>query len=83
MSRQYKNLRTVLWAVVGLWVFYAVYAGIRNAAQPEINMVNSAPWYTGVLITGILVLPCAALLLLAMHLVKRKDDRNGRNGGNG
>lgn len=68
MYRRWNQVLNFLMGVfVGFFVSYAVYVYRDYRLQPELYAAQSAPWYTGVLLYGLIT----ALLVAVCFLVKR------------
>lgn len=58
-----KLMKAGIWFAAGAWTGGAVTQYLTFRQHPEISMVQSAPWYTGALLQGVVT---AALILLCL-----------------
>lgn len=61
----------ILWSVVGTFVGYSLYQVYHYHTRPEFYAMQSAPWYMGILVRGILTAAATVLLLLLLWIIKR------------
>lgn len=73
MQKLYNTLKTALWSFIGVFLGAALFRCGDWRAHP--GLYASAPWYAGLLPLGALTAGAVLLLLLAMHLVKRRIRR--------
>lgn len=73
MQKLYNTLKTALWSFIGVFLGAVLFRCGDWRAHP--GLYASAPWYAGLLPPGALTAGAAALLLLAMYLVKRRIRR--------
>ncbi len=59
-------MNLAIFAVVGAFAGYVVYVFCDRMARPDFYAVQSAPWYTGILVNGLI----AAAALTAAVIVK-------------
>ena len=72
MKKLYDTLKIALWCVVGVFAGTSIYRCWDYHQRPGLYALTSAPWYTGIQIGAVITLVIAALLLLAMWIVRRK-----------
>lgn len=70
MQKLYNTLKIALWSFIGVFLGTGLFRYGDWRAHP--GLYTSAPWYAGLLPLGALTVGAAVLLLLAMHLVKRR-----------
>lgn len=65
-----------MWAViiasVMVFIGFFIYRYADYKQHPEIYMINSAPWYTDLLLQGIVTLVIIAICLIIIVVIKRK-----------
>lgn len=67
-------LQVMMGSTVGLYLGYALWLWIDFQIRPEWYAMMSAPWYTGLLLYGLLAI-AALLLELAIFLWIQKKER--------
>ncbi len=65
LKRARVFLKLLLFAELGGLLGYALRQYLHYRKNPELYEVNSAPWYTGILLWGVLTAAAAALTLAA------------------
>lgn len=60
-------------AIILMFIAFTVSQYLEFKFHPEINMLSSAPWYTGVMVFGVFVLLCLGLLLILRYTVFLED----------
>ena len=61
MKKLNQFLNIVIGAFAGVFLGHGIYVVWNYRTNPELYAMNSAPWYTGILVNGLLTL---AVLLL-------------------
>ena len=61
-----------LMCVIGAFLGSTIYTCWDYHAHPGLYALTSAPWYTSIVMHGILTAIAAAVLLAAMYMVKKK-----------
>ena len=61
-----------LMCVIGAFLGSTIYTCWDYHARPGLYALTSAPWYTSIVMCGILTAIAAAVLLAAMYMVKKK-----------
>lgn len=72
MRRLYQILRTTLWAFAGVFLGHSIYLCYDYVAHPALYAMQSAPWYTGILVYGAFTAVLAVALLIAMKITKKR-----------
>lgn len=62
MKRVRSILWTLLWAHLGFFAGYTAYGYWHYKANPGLYALQSAPWYTGVMMLGLYTLAAVAIL---------------------
>lgn len=75
MKRLYIILKLLLCADVGLFTGLALYEVLRYKLHPELYLLNSAPWYTGILLSGAATGLAAVILGAALLILRRVKNR--------
>ena len=80
-KKLYTVLKAVFWlvililalmCVIGAFLGSTIYTCWDYHARPGLYALTSAPWYTSIVMYGILTAIAAAVLLAAMYMVKKK-----------
>ena len=71
-KKLYTVLKAVFWCVIGAFFGSTIYTCWDYHARPGLYALTSAPWYTSIVMYGILTAIAAAVLLAAMYMVKKK-----------
>lgn len=71
-KKLYTVLKAVSWCVIGAFLGSTIYTCWDYHARPGLYALTSAPWYTSIVMYGILTAIAAAVLLAAMYMVKKK-----------
>ena len=61
-----------LMCVIGAFLGSTIYTCWDYHARPGLYALTSAPWYTSIVMYGVLTAIAAAVLLAAMYMVKKK-----------
>lgn len=72
IQKLYNLLKILFGANIGLFIGHALYEVLWYRKHPEIYEMTSAPWYTNILIEGILAFLIAVILGGVLWLMKRK-----------
>ncbi len=81
MKRLNKFLNILMGAFVGVFLGRCIYVCWDYAAHPELYAMQSAPWYTSILVYGIftafvLLLGCVIKFFIKRYLIKKKTGEN-------
>ena len=72
-----KNVIRIAWCTIGAFIGVLVGSGIWKywdyKKHPDIYALNSAPWYTGLLLNGIVTLVIVIICLIIITVIKRKS----------
>lgn len=71
MKFLYKLLKNLICATAGLFSGYALYEILFYRNHPEIYAMNSAPWYTNILVYGAAALVICLVLGAVMWILKK------------
>ena len=72
MNRLYKVLKLLVHLTITYFIISSFYVVIRYITKPEAYIYYSAPWYTGILINGIISGIIVIILLVIMIIIKKK-----------
>lgn len=72
-KKLYTVLKTVFWCVIGAFIGSTLYTCYDYHARPGLYALTSAPWYTSIVMHGILTAIVCAILLAAMVVIKKKS----------
>ncbi|MBQ1946245.1 MAG: hypothetical protein II343_04870 [Clostridia bacterium] len=65
-----RTLTLVIIAFISAFIGHSLYLSIDYHVRPGLYAMNSAPWYTAILVNGILTALIALTLLFAKWLVQ-------------
>lgn len=65
-------LRAIIVASIVLFIGAFIYRYTDYKQHPDIYMINSAPWYVGLQIQGVLTLLIDAVCLIILVVMRRK-----------
>lgn len=70
-----RILNTIMGSVVGIFVGYGIYSVWDYKTYMDLYMMQSAPWYTGILVYGIfasgVLLLCIILKVVIRKMMKK------------
>lgn len=70
-----KNLNLLIGVVLGGFVGYSIYKYYHYLTYPKMYQAQSAPWYTGLQIYGVLTLTVVLIAIVAKLIIKKKMGR--------
>ena len=71
-NRINKFLNVVMGCCVGFFAGYSAYTAYDFKKHPGLYAMQSAPWYTGILLYGALTLGVILLALIAKIIIRKK-----------
>lgn len=74
MKKLCKFLKILFIANIGWFAVYVLREVLRYKTNPEYYAAFSAPWYTGILVNGIVAGFIALVLGVAILILKKKTD---------
>lgn len=75
MKKLYQFLRILFFSNFGVFIGRALYAALWYRNHPELYIMNSAPWYTDILVYGVTALGFAVVLGILLWILKPLADR--------
>ncbi len=66
-------LRAIIIASIVLFIGSFIYKYTDYKQHPDIYMINSAPWYVGLQIQGIITLIVDAVCIIILAMMRRKE----------
>lgn len=72
MKKFYSILKIVLWLVVGWFAAMSVYRCYDYISNPEPYQFYSFPWYTDIIIRGVIAAVIILVIAIVMWIVKKK-----------
>lgn len=75
MKKTIIFVKTFLLCVIGAWIGAAVYRFVDYKMHPEVYAAQSAPWYTDILIQGIITAVLVIVCVIVLLILKRKKKR--------
>lgn len=77
MKRLNNILSTIMGAFIGVFIGHGGYVVWNFKTRPELYAMQSAPWYTSILVYGaftlVVLLVCIAIKAIIKHKVKKTD----------
>lgn len=74
-KKLYRFLKLMFFTNIGVFLGRALYEVNWYRNHPEIYAMNSAPWYTNILVYGITALAAAVILGIVLTVLKRILDK--------
>ena len=80
MGRKINNVLTIIMgSSVGVWLGHGIYVYWDYRTRPGLYAMQSAPWYTGIIVYGAVMLVtlavCAAIKIVIRKKYKKADVR--------
>lgn len=72
-------INTIIAACVGVFIGHGISLYLDYKNHPDLYMVQSAPWYTGILVYGIGTLAVLVICIGIKIVLKRKTDKPFKN----
>ena len=72
MKKLNQLLNTVIGAFIGVFIGHGAYVLWDHKAHPEMYAMRSAPWYTSILLYGLVTAAVLAAALIIKLIVRRK-----------
>lgn len=77
MKRLNTFLNTIIGSFIGVFIGHVLWKIWDFKTSPELYAMQSAPWYTSILLYGVvtfvLVLVCVVIKVIIKHKKKKKD----------
>jgi len=73
-------LNTVMGAFFGAWLGHAIWLWRDHAVRPGLYELQSAPWYTSILVRGAMMAAVILVCLLLKWILARQDRESPRGG---
>ena len=77
MKRLNTVLNTIMGSFFGVFVGHSICVIWNFKRHPELYAMQSAPWYTSILVYGVMTVAilviCAVIKLILKYLMKKKD----------
>ena len=71
MKKINNFLNILIGAFVGVFIGHGIYVYYNYKTHPDLYAMNSAPWYTSILVYGIFTLVVILVVIIAKILIKR------------
>lgn len=75
MKKLYRNLITALWSFVGVFIGSSIYKYYHYRTYLDLYEMQSAPWYSSILIHGIFTVIFIVVILITMWIVRKKINK--------
>ena len=79
MKRLDTILNTIMGAVAGVFIGHGIYVVRDFKTHPELYIIQSAPWYTSILMYGAFTLVVLLVCIVIKAIVKRKMKKADSN----
>ena len=83
MVKKNGIFHALIGGLVGAWIGHGIFLWWDYMAHPELYAMQSAPWYTGLLVHGVLTIAVVVLALAVKHYIKKWASSRVRHGNNG
>ena len=77
MKRLYATLKLFLGCSIGVFLGRCIYLYFDCKPRPDLNAMQSAPWYADLKFQGIVTAVLAAVLLAVMWQIRKNIDKKG------
>ncbi len=67
-----RFLNYVFWSFVGVFIGFSIYDLWDYKAHPDLYAMQSAPWYTDILVRGTIVAVILAAFIIAKLIIRNK-----------
>lgn len=72
-------INTIMAACVGVFIGHGISLYLDYKNHPDLYMIQSAPWYTGILVYGMGTLAVLVICIGIKIVLKRKTDKPFKN----
>lgn len=73
MKTAVRIARCIMGAFIGVLIGSAIWRYLDYKKHPDIYALNSAPWYTGLLLNGIVTLVVIAVCMIVIVVINKKS----------
>lgn len=73
MKKIYRILKSMACSLAGAWIGYSLYEYYDYRKHPGLYELRSAPWYTGIQVTGVFTAVLIVICLILMWLIRKKS----------
>jgi len=78
MKRLNTILNTIMGVFAGVWIGHGGYVVWNFKTRPELYAMQSAPWYTSILVYGAFTLVVLSVCLVGKAIIKHKMKKTDR-----
>lgn len=71
-------LNIIMGAFVGVFIGRGIYAYWDFRAHPDLYVVRSAPWYTGILVDGVVTAAVVLVAVILKLVIRQRLKKQGR-----
>lgn len=71
MKKLNNFLNILIGTFIGVFIGHGIYVYYDYKTHPDLYAMNSAPWYTSILVYGIFTLVVILVVIIAKILIKR------------
>ena len=75
MKRLNTILNTIIGAFVGVFIGHGVYVVWNFKTRPELYAMQSAPWYTSILVYGVFTVVVLLICFVIRAIIKHKQKK--------
>lgn len=72
-------INIIMAAFVGVFIGHGIFLYLDYKNHPDLYMIQSSPWYTGILVYGIGTLAVLTICIGIKIVLKRKTDKPFKN----
>ena len=72
-------INTIMAAFVGVFIGHGIFLYLYYKNHPDLYVIQSAPWYTGILVYGIGTLAVLTICIGIKVVLKRKTDKSSKD----
>ena len=72
MKNAISIIKTFLWCLAGVFIGRGIYQFIDYKMNPAKYEVQSAPWYTGLLVQGVITAIVVVCCLIVIFILKKR-----------
>lgn len=72
LKRANQILNTMIGAFVGVFIGHGIYIFWDFNSHPDLYAMQSAPWYTGIVLYGVMMVIVVAIAVVIKLIIKKK-----------
>lgn len=79
MLKLNQIINGIMGAFIGVFIGHGIYVFWEYKTYPELYAMQSAPWYTGILVYGAFTVVVLAVCVMIKMILKYYGKKSGRN----